>query len=86
MENRKKKIFCRLVDAQDPELTARKTADGQNAFDWTFFNTFDEINTWLDSKVEASPYLFNTVIGQSLEGRPIRGLRYSEKTVRIGIH
>lgn len=53
--------------------------DGRNVFDWTFFNTFDEINTWLDSRVDASPYLSNTVIGTSHQGRQIRLLRYSEK-------
>jgi len=69
----------KLVDAQDPELTARKTAEGRNVFDWTFFNTFDEINTWLDGRVAASNYLTSTVIGTSLEGRQIRAIRYSER-------
>jgi len=71
----------KLVDVQDPELTARKTLDGRNAFDWTFFNTFAEINTWLDSKVSAYPDVLTALnYGSSLEGRPLRVFRYSEKS------
>jgi len=71
----------KLVDEQDPELTAPKTAEGRNTFDWTFYNTFDEINAWLDSRVTAYPnVLSSNIIGSSLEGRPIRLVRYSERT------
>ncbi|XP_037034305.1 zinc carboxypeptidase-like [Bradysia coprophila] len=69
-----------LVDQQDPELTARKTAEGRNAFDWTFFNTFDEIQSWLDGRIAAYPsVLSNIVIGRSLQNRVLRCVRYSER-------
>ncbi|KAJ6647129.1 Zinc carboxypeptidase A 1 [Pseudolycoriella hygida] len=68
----------KLVDQQDPELTAHKNAEGTNAFDWTFFNTFAEINSWLDSRVAAYPNLLTNInIGTSLQGRQIRVIRYS---------
>lgn len=76
------KFFLRLVDAQDPELTARKGRDGRNTFDWTFFNTFAEINEWLDGRVIAYPNVLSvTTYGTSLEGRPLRVFRYSERAV-----
>jgi len=71
----------KLVDAQDPELTARKNAEGRNTFDWTFFNTHDEIHAWLDSRVTAHPNLLtNIILGTSVEGRQIRCVRYSAAT------
>jgi len=71
----------KLVDAVDPELTARKTAEGRNVFDWTFYNTFAEIMAWLDSRVSAYPnVLTNHVFGTSFQGKPLRLVRYSERT------
>jgi len=69
----------KLVDQQDPELTAHKGADGRNTFDWTFFNTFAEIQTWLDGRVSASQFLTSINIGTSHQGRPLRCVRYSER-------
>lgn len=70
----------KLVDQQDPELTATKTADGRNAFDWTFFNTLAEINSWLDARTSGSNFLTARNIGTSSQGNPIRLFTYSERT------
>jgi len=70
----------KLVDMQDPELTAHKRANLTNVFDWTFFNTFAEIQTWLDQRVAQYPnVLTNIPIGTSHQGRPLRCFRYSER-------
>ncbi|KAJ6635047.1 Zinc carboxypeptidase A 1 [Pseudolycoriella hygida] len=70
----------KLVDQQDPELTAKKTAEGRNAFDWTFFNTFAEINAWMDQRLAQYPnVLTNIPVGTSHQGRPLRCLRYTER-------
>lgn len=66
---------------QDPELSANTTSGTISNVDWTRFNTFDEIQSWLDGRVSASPYLYNQVIGTSHQGRPLRCVRYSEQQV-----
>lgn len=52
------------------------------AFGWTDYHTLDEIYAWLDDLVTAhSNVLSNHVIGQSHEGRSIRVIKLSHKSV-----
>jgi carboxypeptidase A len=67
----------KLVDESDPELFLQRNPGARVDMDWTRFYTFDEINTWLDSKLGG--YLTVQNYGTSLEGRPLRVFRYSER-------
>jgi len=58
-----------LIDNENP-----KTRAGE--FDWTSYNTYDEIYAWLDTQLSTYPtILSNFVVGQSYQNRTIRGIR-----------
>lgn len=66
-----------LIDGEQ-SMRSRDTDGG--AFGWTSYHTFDEIMAWLDDQVQAYPdQLTNVVLGQSIEGRPMRGVKLSRK-------
>jgi len=61
------------VQTQIDEAEASSNPNPQAFFDK--FPTTDEVNTWLDEQIKAHPGVTrNVVIGQTYEGRPIRGL------------
>lgn len=69
-----------LVDQQDPDLIKARNGETHFTMDWTRFYTFDEIQQWLDARVQASQFLTNHIIGTSHQGRPLRLVRYSERS------
>jgi len=66
-----------LIDIEHMEMSQRKSAHGQ-AFDYDTFNTFEDILAELDDLVRRCPpgsQCETVVIGQSYQGRDIKGLR-----------
>lgn len=64
-----------LIDAEQPTIMSR---DGE--MDWTAYHTFEEIMDWMDGLLETYPdQLTNIVIGNSVEGRVLRGLKLSRR-------
>lgn len=58
----------------------------QEIFGWTSYHTYSEIYAWLDSLLEQYPaILTNYLIGTSFEGRQIRAIRLSRRTVCISL-
>lgn len=65
-----------LVDAEREQI--REARMNRDASWFTTFKTLGEINTRLDALAAASGGLATTfVVGNSLEGRPVRGIRFS---------
>lgn len=66
----------RLIDREQPALRTKE------AFLWRRYHTLDDIYAWIDTKVaEHSNILSNIDIGESHEGRTIRAVKLSHKTV-----
>lgn len=64
----------------DNERNAMQSAE----FGWTDYQTLDSIYAWLDVQLENFPTLLTSLeIGQSYEGRTIRGVKLSHKVVSI---
>lgn len=64
-----------LIDAESPEIRPR-------SFGWTAYNNYTEIYNWLDELLLAFPdVLSDFVIGETYEGRPIRGVKISHSEV-----
>lgn len=65
-------------------MTEPKAGGEIKNVDWTFYNTFDEIQRWLLDRVAAHPnVLSSVVIGTSSQGRPLTVVRYSERAVSV---
>lgn len=65
-----------LIDDQMPHIRSRNDAQ----MDWNSYHNLDEINAWLDGLLEKYPFeLTNMIIGVSVEGRPLRGVKLSRK-------
>ncbi|XP_059610856.1 uncharacterized protein LOC132257834 [Phlebotomus argentipes] len=63
-----------LVDKQQPEITP--TSD----FDWTRYQTMDEINAWMDQLIAQYPNVLTPLsYGNSYEMEPIRGVLVSHR-------
>lgn len=69
-------INLRLIDAETPSIQPK-------FIDWTGYNNYTTIYAWLDELLERYPtILTNQLIGTSYQGRPIRAVKLSHKTVR----
>lgn len=62
----------RLINNERPQVSNR--ADG---FGWEDYYEFEEIMAWLDEQVELYPELTSLTIGETGEGRPMRGVKLS---------
>lgn len=68
-----------LIDGEQPKVKPR--VDG--VMEWESYHTFDEIMAWMDELLVQYPdILTNVVIGNSVEGRPMRGLKLSKREGR----
>lgn len=66
-----------LIDNEQPK-NFKPRADGE--MDWVSYHTFDEIMAWLDQLLIQYPeILTDVIIGTSVEGRPIRGVKLSRR-------
>lgn len=62
-----------MIDNEQPTVRSTK-------FDWTSYQTYDEISAWLDEQLAAHPDVLREVpFGKSHEGRPIRAVHLSRK-------
>uniref|UniRef100_A0A6P4ETH6 Zinc carboxypeptidase n=1 Tax=Drosophila rhopaloa TaxID=1041015 RepID=A0A6P4ETH6_DRORH len=72
-----------LIDSEE-DANLRASRDG--SFGWTKYNTLAEIYAWLDEILAAYPVITESfVLGQSFEGRTIRGIKISYKSNNPGV-
>ncbi|XP_016998139.2 zinc carboxypeptidase [Drosophila takahashii] len=72
-----------LIDSED-EANLKASRDG--SFGWTKYNSLAEIYEWLDGILATYPTITESfVLGQSYEGRTIRGIKISYKANNPGV-
>ncbi|XP_037711444.1 zinc carboxypeptidase [Drosophila subpulchrella] len=72
-----------LIDLEE-EANIKATRDG--SFGWTKYNSLAEIYAWLDEILVAYPVITESfILGQSYEGRTIRGIKISYKSNNPGV-
>lgn len=77
------RVFCRLIDSEE---AANLKASRDGTFGWTKYNSLAEIYTWLDDILAAYPTITESfIVGQSYEGRTIRGIKISYKSNNPGV-
>ncbi|XP_017086458.2 zinc carboxypeptidase [Drosophila eugracilis] len=81
------KLFISNVqELIDFEEDANLKASRDGSFGWTKYNTLDEIYAWLDEILASYPTVTERfVLGQSYEGRTIRGIKISYKSNNPGV-
>lgn len=73
----------RLIDSESNSMRLNRLQD--EGFGWTSYHTYSEIYDWIDSLLLQYPsVLTDYTVGTSFEGRRIRAVRLSRKTVRNG--
>ncbi|XP_016927025.3 zinc carboxypeptidase [Drosophila suzukii] len=72
-----------LIDLEE-EANIKASRDG--SFGWTKYNSLAEIYAWLDEILVAYPAITESfILGQSYEGRTIRGIKISYKSNNPGV-
>ncbi|XP_017060386.1 zinc carboxypeptidase-like [Drosophila ficusphila] len=72
-----------LIDLEE-EANLKLSSDG--SFGWKKYNTLAEIYEWLDGILVAYPVITESfILGQSYEGRTIRGIKISYKSNNPGV-
>ncbi|XP_017115493.1 zinc carboxypeptidase-like [Drosophila elegans] len=72
-----------LIDSEE-DANLRASRDG--SFGWKKYNTLDEIYAWLDEILANYPAVTESfALGQSYEGRTIRGIKISYKSNNPGV-
>ncbi|EDW52014.1 zinc carboxypeptidase [Drosophila sechellia] len=80
-------LFIRNVqELIDSEEAANLKASRDGSFGWTKYNSLAEIYAWLDGILAAYPTITEGfIVGQSYEGRTIRGIKISYKSNNPGV-
>ncbi|KAH8412130.1 hypothetical protein KR009_000022 [Drosophila setifemur] len=84
LNNITSELMIENVQARIDEEQVTATAD--STFGWTKYYELEEIEAWLDEILAAYPLVTEEfIVGQSYEGRTIRGIKISHKTGNKGI-
>ncbi|XP_050741360.1 zinc carboxypeptidase [Drosophila biarmipes] len=85
--NSSAKLFISNVqELIDSETEANLKASRDGSFGWTKYNSLEEIYAWLDEILAAYPAITESfIVGQSYEGRTIRGIKISYKSNNPGV-